>query len=326
LILLAFAPRVATAKSCCTTVDKPGRWTLPELGFDGFEVPVRGDRTKVTVHYRLPPGSRQGRDLWYVIRLHFAISLEPGSGAGEAWVSAVTNGYAGVLVKFKRRGRDREVAWNSLDLIRGWVDGTTRSRRIGVDVNNYLPFRGVRPGRNSYTVTLRRAGALRIERLRVLEDSGLEVTRRGPARLALEPILPNQSIRPGERFKIGYRLRNVGDRDARQVVVRIAADQHGGPRVIGSDRRRLGRVREGATGTFRLKAQQAGRYRLLLGADSSASHPRRAIEVPVVSAGRRPAGRALRVAAAGALLVGGLVLLAMSRGRRQSPPPPSSPD
>jgi hypothetical protein len=316
-----------TAKECCVTVDKPGRWTLRELGFDGFDVPEHGRRSSVTLHYRLPPGSRQGRGLWYLIRLHFAISFRSGTGAGNAWVSAVTNDYAGVLVKFTRRQGDRRLAWNSLDLIRGWIDRTTGSRTVEVDVNNYLPFRGVRPGQNSYTVTLRRAGALRVDRLKVFEDSGLEVTRRGPARLALAPVLPNESVQRGETFEIGYRLRNIGDRDARQVVVRIAADQGGGLGVIGSDRQHLGRVRDGATGSFRFKAQQTGNYRVLLGADSSASHPRRAIAVPVVSAGRRhrPAGGVLRVAAAAALLIMGLMLLVLSRRSRRRPPPPSIP-
>lgn len=167
----AVPPLAAT--DCCVTVDRVGRWTLPQLGSGGFDVPLHRALAGVTIRYRLPPDAKQGDGLWYLIRLHFAIRFKRGAGAGNAWLSAVTNDYAGVQVKFTRAGGSQRVAWNSLDLIRGWVDRTTASRRVEANLDNYLPYRGVRPGRNTFTVALRRAGALEVDRLRVFADSGL---------------------------------------------------------------------------------------------------------------------------------------------------------
>jgi hypothetical protein len=320
----AATPGVAAADDPLTTVDAVGRWTLPDLGSSGFQLPVRRDRAAVTVRYRLPEGSRQGRRVWYLIRLHIRVGFRPGT-AGEAWISAGADDYAGVMIKFKRTGADRgTIAWNSLDLIRGWVEHRTRGRTVEAELDNYVPRPGVRPGVNSYTVAVRQTGGLRVNRLKVFSDSGLEVTRHGPARLVLTPELPKRPIGTGETFTVGYRLANTGGRAARHVVVGLRTDDpHTGLRVIGADRRRAARVARSAVRTFRLRARQPGRYRILLGADSSASHPRKTIEIPVAAAGRAP-GQTLRVAIAVALVAAGAALLLAGR-RRARPTRPLSP-
>lgn len=188
MVAIGFIP-VSESAACCTTVDSVGRWTLPRLGYDAVQLPVRKEPARVRLRYRLPPGARQGSSGWYLIHLHFAITIAPGTRAGHASVSAVSHDYVGVLVKFKRSARDSRIRWNMLDLIRGWVDRTTTSRVIEVKASNYLPFRGVRPGGNTFMVVLRRTGALRIDGLRVLADSGLQLSRLGPARLELAPVL-----------------------------------------------------------------------------------------------------------------------------------------
>ena len=143
----------------------------------------------------------------------------------------------------------------------------------------------------------------------------IEVTSRGPSRLTLEPIPPRSAVRPGETFALRYRLRNRGDRVARKVVVGVSSDDPDGPRVVDSELHRVGSVDDTIEGRFLLKAPGPGRYRLVLGADSNATHPRKLIEVSVVSeptqATELPS--LLRIALAGGLMVtGGLVGL---RGR-----------
>lgn len=306
------------ARACCVTINQNGSWTLARLGFEARDLSFRAGQTRITLPYQLPRGAKQGPHTWYVLRLRFEIIFAEGRRAGRVWISGVTNHYAGVLVEFSRGAGQRSVTWNSFDLLRGWNEGTATSHRTVLDSRNYLPYRGVRPGRNTFTVTVRRAGALRVKRLRVFADSGIEVSRRSPARLALEPVLPRGPIRAGQTFEVGYRLANRGDRPARGVVIGVSAQQAGGPRIIGPRTQRLGSVEGRTSGTFRLTARQGGRYRLLLAADSHASHRRRVIEVVIASAPGPSKGipTLARVVLAGVLVGTGTVLVVQGRQRR----------
>jgi hypothetical protein len=312
-------PPAAPAQECCVTVDKPGRWTLPRLGFGALDVPVTGAWTRVTLPYRLPRDARQGPHDWYLLRLHFEIAFERGGGPGKAWVVGAGNHYGAVLLEFTRGSRGRSIEWNSLDLIKGWVERRTAAHRIAVVARNYLPYRGVRPGRNTLTISLRRAGTFRVKRLKVLADSGIEVTPHSPARLVLEADPPSGPIEPGEIFNVGYRVRNEGDRAGRQVVAQISLGQSGAPRVIGSDAEHLGRVADVAHGSFRLRAREAGRYRILLAVRSPANHPTKVVEVDVVSATAESShGRvAMRLVAAAGLIAMGSLLVLRGRVRRR---------
>jgi hypothetical protein len=148
---------------------------------------------------------------------------------------------------------------------------------------------------------------VRVERLYVFPDSGIERTRLGPAKIRLEPLLPSGDVRVGEEFELGFRVRNVGGRPARGVVVGVDLPP-GALGAVGSGVSRFPRVNRVAVGSFRLRALEQGRFRIALAARSNSNRPVAVIDVPV---GASPGNRVevLTLVVGGALLVAGFLLL-----------------
>lgn len=309
----------ATAARASVTIDRPGNWTLTRLGFGKVDTHLGGD-DRVSLPYRLPADARQGPDQWYLIHLHFIIIFTPANGPGRAYVSGLTNDHAAAQIQFRQRRPHRDgtprIAWNSLDLIRGEVKRVTSSRRIEVNFKNYLQRDGVRPGANSLKIVMEQFGRLRVASLRVLPDSGIIVTGRGPPDLAIRATSPSQKVLTGDTFEVRFTVRNQGGRAVRDLGVAVAPPH--GISVVGPSTRGLGRVGSSGrtSGRFRLRAERAGDYRLPLQAVGGAQFTGTAIDVAVARAQQSPGWGWVRIAVGSIFMLGGAGFIVAARRRR----------
>ena len=316
---LALAVPAGAAPARPVTIDAPGVWTLERLGYD--DGVVRGLRThaeRTSVLYRLPPHASQGPQSWYLIRLHFRLEFAPRTPAGIAYVSASTNGRAAAQIKFtvdRAPGR-RQIRWSAVGIVHGSERGVTRKRAVELRYANYLQFGGVAPGENVLTFQLERLGPVQVERFRVFDDSGIELSPLSPASIELRPVLVPRAVRVGDEIEVGFRLRNNGERLATRLAVGVAAD----PRFLtlrGAPFRRLRPLAAGASaeGSFRFVARRAGRTFVDFGARGSSNRPgaRVAVRVePRATLARRVASYG-RVTAGVALFALSAALLAVAR-------------
>lgn len=262
-----------------------GRWDLHELGGGELDLPTEQIGSERSLSFGLPKRVRQGPRTWYLMRLHAVVELARDTGSGIAYVGGSTNERAAALIKFKvkqRPGKPPLVRWSSINELRGPVGKVVSGTRIEFRYSNFLQNRGVRPGNNLLTFDFERLDdGVKLERVRVLADSGISISKRSPAHLRLDAVLPRGRVSVGETFAIGYKLRNTGDRTAYGVGVGLQGSSRA-LRIARPAIRRIGRIRRAQSGTFRVRARRAGRHRLTLSAGSlHTNDPEIEIGVPV---------------------------------------------
>lgn len=242
-------------------------WQLRDL--TDRRVVLLGGRSKPVTErlaYRLPKSAEQGSNHWYLMRLDFTIVFRKGTKAGRAYVSGLSNGWAGAQIEFWRNSRrPATIHWKSLDLIRGIRDGTTSKRSITLSYRNYLPYRAIVGGLNHQMFRLEEFGRLGVERVLVHETSGVVRSVRSPAQLQLsvEPQLISTS--PGSVVNLTYRLDNIGDRPARDVrVVGMNPGSHPGVQIVEPDR--VPSLRGNTRGKIPLHVKSAGLHRVSIAA------------------------------------------------------------
>jgi hypothetical protein len=318
--------RLLAALGACAAVLAPGASAaagdrvidLRGLGFgDQVFGPTKRPAAERDFAFRLPRGAKQGSDTWYLIRLHFRLSVMPASGSGRLYVVASTDGRPCALVRFdvRRTASGLRVRSSELGLVRGARRASGRSLVRETRFENFLQFAGVRGGRNVLTLKIEQYDGARMRSLRFFADSGIVVSHRGPAALALEPLLRSRTVEAGRTFKLDFRLRNTGERPAEGATVRVLAAP--GLAIRGARSRTVGAVgpKTYAGGTFELEPQRAGRFAITLVASSVFGSPRARLEVQAAPA-RGGSHRALVAAAAGAaLLVAAAGVLVLRRRR-----------
>jgi hypothetical protein len=222
------------------TIDSFGFWTLRRLGsgpisFHDVEKPVSR-----SIPYKLQATrARQGPKNWYQIRLHARVVF--GTGVGRAYLFAAHNGYASALVKYEAshsRG-GRKVVRSTVSYIDGPTNRTLHAPEDEFKYRNYLQYQAVRAGLNRLMFSVEVAGALKVKRVQILPDSGIEYTAQGPARLRLAVRLPSKPPRARQKTTLTVEVRNVGDRPVRDALVQLdySTDE---VRTLGSKTKRLG--------------------------------------------------------------------------------------
>lgn len=304
------------------TIDAFGHWTLARLALPALDLPTARARARVSVAYRLPATAQQGPANWYLLNLHFRLTLARRSRPGVVYLYGDTNGRESAQIKFGTY-RDRagvlRTVWSSGDYIRGDVVHRTRSRTIEGRFENYLQFKGVRPGRNVLTISLERYGRVRVESLHIFRDSGITYSPVSPAKLRLHLALPKKKVRAGETFAIPFRITNHGDRAAHQIVMG-AKFPPGALARIDHTRARFPTLNTAVSGKLRFRARHAGTFRLAVFVQSSANDPGSLIEVPVAPAPASATGAWGWVgpAAGAALLMAGVALFVVALRRRRT--------
>jgi hypothetical protein len=292
-----------------------GSWTLSK----DVIFPLEKKIERRSVPYVLPRHARQGPSRWYLMHLHFRITFPKRNEPGFVFVSGLTNRRAAALVEFhvlKAAHGVSKIRWSTVNYINGKMEGTTSGRSIEIHYTNYLQYRGVRPGRNVFTVQLERYTATRAASLRVFDDSGVSSTPLSPAHLIFAVDDDVKTVRVGGDFSVHYTLRNTGDRPGQKVQV-TPEFRRGTMEQVGSGAKQLKLLRGTVHGTLRFRALRTGVFPLGLFVSSGSNKPGQLVEIRVSPRPSRfhdvlgllPRG------IGGLLLVGGLALVGLRRRR-----------
>ena len=310
----------AAAASRVVTIDSPGVWTLKRLGYG--EIVLRGDdrnaHDRASVVYRLPAGVAQGRGGWYLLRLHYVAQLARDPASGTFNVAAATNGRTSGSTIFtvgRKRGRI-VVRADDLGLVRGSEIRQSSSLRQEIFFENYLAIKGVRPGANTLTFEVTSNSIPLVETVRILADTGIELSRLGPASIDLGVHVPDRDIRVGDEFRVEFQLRHERGRLVDDATFEVAYPP-GAFEVVGGRRRTLRWMsREPLRGSFELRPLRRGQLPLEVRAEAAGGLPSARTAVHVRERDRRDARDALWLALPlGAVLVGALAV-GMRRRRK----------
>jgi hypothetical protein len=274
--------------------------------------------SRASVRYQLPAHAAQGDGRWYLIRLHFAIAFAHQGGNGLVSVSGLTDGHAASQVEFRRRpaGNKTRTRWSSFDLIHGTTRNVSSAHKVEISSTNYLQYGGVHPGDNRFTVELEQLGSPEVKRLRVFRDSGVVVSRRGPAALTITAARPTEIAAVGETIAVHFAIHNHGGREARDVSV-YAGVPHNGLKLIGNRTREFARVRGHSHGSFRVKTLRPGHYKMLLTAAGGAHPAATSIDVVVGSIADDADSTALRIGVGTSIVLVGIAVLGVAHVRRR---------
>jgi hypothetical protein len=195
-----------------------------------------------------------------------------GEGTGHAYFFASHNGYASALVEFDARqtSKGRQILQRSTSYIDGSAQKVVHNVESEFRYRNYLQYKGVRPGPNQLTFLVRVSGSLTVERTEIFADSGIEYTRKGPARLKMKVTVPQGALRKNRASPISISVANVGDRLVRHVGIGIEFSPDV-LRIAGAKTAKVGDMPPGSTRqrTFRVTPLRSGAIRIVLSASGS---------------------------------------------------------
>jgi hypothetical protein len=224
------------------------------------------------VSFVLPPGTKEGPGRWYVLHLHAAVVIDR-SSPGTGYLSAASSGFGSAQIVFKVV-KDKPVFWQTVSLLGGTQSHTTGQARIELRFDNFLPYGGVHPGRNTLHISVEQFGGSPIRTVTLYDDSALIYTPRGPGKLVVQ-LRRNEAVgHTGKRLVATLRVRNVGQRPVSKI--RISAVL-GAPdlRLVGQTTRSRGALQPGKSlyESFALVPQSANNFRVFFVVSSTANRP-----------------------------------------------------
>lgn len=224
--------------------------------------------------FRLPRGASSGHNWWYLINLR-ARFKQSVARPGRIEISSSVDGFAAVGIEVRFRSSKRchgpEVAWSSLDLLRGVSKRWRCGKSVTVSSMNFSQIRAIRPGQGTLEVEAE-GDVGRSDQLVVLPGSGLYRSTKGPAKLSFARLAPVEGLSVGSWARLPFRLANRGERPARGIHVSVASEP--GLRVK-PNRFSFGAIapHEEGKGVLLIRPNHEGKYRLLLSARSTANSP-----------------------------------------------------
>jgi hypothetical protein len=228
LLMMVCGAPASGANERPVLIGHPGIWTLHRLGLAAVDFPVAPRTRSRRVNagsFRLPSSAHQGRGSWYLIHLHFQIVFARTSRSGEAYVSAATGSLsdlrtsAQLIFKVRRQGRQLSVASDSLGLVAGHQVKETHRRSHASVFDNYIPYRGIRPGINALTFQLEQYGGVSVEKLVFFPDSGIRYSKSSPVRLSLGVRTDHQKVAVGDQITIFVDVQNTGGTPAKRIML-----------------------------------------------------------------------------------------------------------
>ena len=131
-----------------------------------------------------PPGARQGRGSWWLIRLHYRVAVRADAHApAEFNVAGSANErfFASTIWNLRRRSDGTLVlSSDDLGLVNGHVVRASTKLVREMRFANYLPYKGVRPGTNVLRFDLTSNAVPLVRSVRIYADTTLVHQRRGP--------------------------------------------------------------------------------------------------------------------------------------------------
>jgi hypothetical protein len=267
------------------------------------------------VRFRLPPGTRQGRPLWYLVRLQAAVRVARGV-RGKFLLTADVDGATAAQIPITvRRGSLR---LEELGLVEGRRARTVAGRHAHIDFRNYIQISGIRGGANVLHFAIEPLsvrGPVRSHAFAVviLRRSGIEATRALPDELLLFARPPTVTAHAGEPVDVGYRLERRGGWPDGPVEVRFAA---GGLELRSPDTRHHPRVGDGVRGAFTVVGETPGTYTAMLAVPDRFNEPSTPVTVTVLADATRAGGPGTalgKIGAGGLIALAGVALLLRAR-------------
>lgn len=265
------------------TIDSFGLRTMKQLGYPELAIAPANNVTQSAAIFLLPDNAAQGPENWYLMRLHFQLDLAENTESGLAYVSAFTNERSAAQIEFEvfKVGDLFLIRWNTLDVIEGNKDYFTLSPSIEVFFNNYLQTTGVLPGTNTLSVSTETYGGIRLKRLTVFDDTGIEYTPLAPPELSIQLTLPKQQLIVGDTFLMEFDLKNRGDYPAKGVTIGVIYPKEAF-RIRNQKSWRFPVVEKEAQGEFTLEALQPGRHQIIISTSSdSGGQPATVLEADI---------------------------------------------
>ena len=283
----------------------------------GVDLPVSGEREGRTIAIDLPPGASQGHPDWYLIRFHVALTVSDNSRPGVVYLTASINGRTAGQIRVAIRrtvGCKSLLRWSTVDAVDGVRRGGSCGRTLQVIQTNFLQYGSVHGGRNNVRFGLETLGRARLGRSRVLSDSRLIVSSRGPSRLAFRSARQDTRVEPDETFELPYELRVIGSRPVQQVVVSAESTSRQ-LHAVGPLTDQAGLVRGGRRGSFRMRASAPGTFQVRINATGPVNSPTAIVVVRVSPSGSGPA--TLPLVLGGVAVIAGLTLAGVEINRRR---------
>jgi hypothetical protein len=214
LLALALWPPAAGAADGSQPVTK-----LERIATVSAQEPLR-------LPFKLPPGARQGRGGWYMVRLNVSVKAEPTTRSGVATLSADVDGLVSNLVELRvGPGEEcpRKMAWATVDLFDGARDRAACGDRVGFVSRNFAQNKAIRPGSRLLRVSLEDPHDM-LEAVELRPGSGVYRTDAGPAKLRINVTGGGEGFTSGEWLKVEMSIENVGQRPSRTVGLQVEAD------------------------------------------------------------------------------------------------------
>ncbi|MCM8750674.1 hypothetical protein NET02_16140 [Thermomicrobiaceae bacterium CFH 74404] len=235
----------------------PGYWSLADLAATGLDLREPEDGTYTIAGVSLPPSDQEA---YVAVWLHYLIEVDPSSGPGEVLLWDERAGGSATLVRLRwYPGQPSgHLEWDTLDVFRGLRRGVVLAPLFEVTVHNLVPVDWLASGDVPLVLRVERRGAVRLRRLAVLPDSGVEIARRGPPRLDLVVAVPRRPIEAEQEISISVLGHNPGREPLWDVVMRLRSAPC---TMIVSEQgeKRWPQVRRAVAATFRLRVTTAGR-------------------------------------------------------------------
>jgi len=205
-----------------TVINSYGIYTLEMLGYEDVVFEQPSDFEKKDFHYCLPDGAKQGPEDWYLIHISYDVIVSKDSGTGSLLISSLSNDYSSAQIEVITEYNDNGAlvtTWNTVDLVNDYLEYSSQGLRASGNFTNYMQTSGIRQGKSTLSFQLETFGDIKVEKVIISKDSGIEFTSVSPPHLDLEAECRTPNAGVGAPIILYFSLTNNGDLPAKDVVV-----------------------------------------------------------------------------------------------------------
>ena len=137
-----------------TPIDEPGAVSFSDLGWTE-DIVVKGDSPPATVRVMLPEDAKQGKRLWYGVRLDFEITGTPGPGEDRAYLVASWNQRAMYFMPLENvAALANGFSWTTHEPLSGWRLGYETTGTFPAASTSFAILDAIQGGMNEIAIRL----------------------------------------------------------------------------------------------------------------------------------------------------------------------------
>jgi hypothetical protein len=271
--------------------------------------------------FTLPERSRQGPRSWFVMRLRARVIVRRTARPSLIYLTGSTNGRASVQVKLTvppRSAPQQAIRWESYGLLDGLMQHASARAPLTIDARNYLQYKGVRPGHNTFTLGVEEFGGHALRSVRFLATTTIGAGYRSAASIRLAVDRASAHV-AGDRLTVPVTVANHGGRAARHLAIMPDVDEN----LLQVERvspSAIAKLAPGArrTAILRFRIRGAGRTTIAVAErdDVSGDHASITVDLPVTSRGSTKAQSVVGLLVPGSLFVSAAAFFLAPRRRR----------